>query len=243
MCTEHVCEKMKIEHESDLEYGKGYALVNAEFHRVLNKLALLPYGLFLVSHSQEKEIETRTGKYTRTVPTLPDKARKIVLGMVDIILFGDLEPTTGPDGKPAYRRVLRTKPSAAYEAGDRTGRLPDVVDLDFAAFIAAFSQGSPRIGSVTATATAPATDAVTSSPAPATATSPPASPRLARAQPPTAPTTSSPPAAPPLPGAPATNPPATNPPARTTRASTAPPAKPRTATTTTANPQRKEPLP
>jgi AAA domain len=143
ICAEYICQKYKVEHESDLDYGKGYALVNAEFHRVLNKLALLPYGLFLVSHSQEKEIETRTGKYTKIVPTLPDKARKLVLGLVDIILFCDLEPMTGPDGKPAYRRILRTKPSAVYEAGDRTGRLPEVLDLDFAAFAAAFAQGAP----------------------------------------------------------------------------------------------------
>ena len=56
MCAEYICRKSKIEHESDLGYGKGWALVNNEFQRVLNKLAFLPYGLFLVSHSQEKEI-------------------------------------------------------------------------------------------------------------------------------------------------------------------------------------------
>ena len=141
MCADYVCAKFKIAHESDLEYGKGYALVNAEFHRVINKLALLPYGLFLVSHAQEKEVQTRTGKHTKTVPTLPDKARKLVLGLVDIILFADLEPATGSDGKPAYRRVLRTKPSATYEAGDRTRRLPETIDFSFAAFAEAFARG------------------------------------------------------------------------------------------------------
>jgi hypothetical protein len=139
MCAEHICQKNKIEHESDLGFGKGYALVNNEFFRVLNKLALLPYGLFLISHAQEKEIETRTGKLTRIVPTLPEKARKIVLGMVDMILFGDLETTKGEDGKPVHRRVLRTKPHVNYEAGDRTGQLPEVIELDFAKFLEAFS--------------------------------------------------------------------------------------------------------
>jgi hypothetical protein len=167
MCAEYICQRFKIEHESDLEYGKGYALVNGEFHRVLNKLALLPYGLFLVSHSQDKEIETRTGKYTKVVPTLPDKARKLVLGLVDIILFCDLEPTTGPDGKPTYRRVLRTKPSATYEAGDRTRRLPEVIDLDFAAFVAAFAQGAPHTDTAAATRPALARAPTTSAAAPA----------------------------------------------------------------------------
>jgi hypothetical protein len=145
MCSEHVCQKFKIEHESDLGYGKGYALINNEFYRVLNKLALLPYGLFLVSHSQEKELETRTGKLTRIVPTLPEKARKIVLGMVDIILFGDLDTSVGEDGKPTTRRVLRTKPSLHYEAGDRTGRLPEVIDLDFKKFAEAYAAAQIKV--------------------------------------------------------------------------------------------------
>jgi hypothetical protein len=140
LCTEYICAKFKIEHESDLGYGKGWALVNNEFQRVLTKLAFLPYGLFLISHSQEKEIETRTGKYTRIVPTLPDKARKIVLGMVDLILFCDLEVSTDGSGKTTVRRVMRTKPSLHYEAGDRTGRLPETIELNFQAFLRAFNK-------------------------------------------------------------------------------------------------------
>jgi len=130
MCAEHVCRKFKIEHESDLGYGKGFALVNNEFQRVLNKLAFMPCGLYLISHSQDVEIETRTGKYNKTVPTLPEKARKIVLGLVDMVLYCDIETASGPDGKTAVRRVMRTKPSLNYEAGDRTGRLPEVIELD-----------------------------------------------------------------------------------------------------------------
>lgn len=142
-CAQYICAKHKIEHESDLGYGKGWALVNSEFYRVLNKLAMLPYGLFLISHSQEKEIDSRTGKYTRMVPTLPDKARKIVLGMVDMILYCDLEVTKNSDGSFLQRRIIRTKPSLYYEAGDRTGRLPDVFDLDFSKYIEVFGDKKP----------------------------------------------------------------------------------------------------
>lgn len=138
LCSEYICAKHKIDHESDLGYGKGYALINGEFQRVLNKLAFLPYGLFLVSHSQQQEIETRTGKYSKTIPTLPNKARKIVIGLVDIIAYCDLEASTNTEGKTVYRRVMRTKPSPHYDAGDRTGRLPEMIDLDFHAFAKAF---------------------------------------------------------------------------------------------------------
>jgi hypothetical protein len=137
-CSEHVCAQQKIVHESDLEYGKGYSLVNGEFMRVLTKLSLLPYGLLLISHSQEKEKKTRTGTILRSVPTLPEGARKIVLGLVDMILFADIEVVKGEDGKEQRQRVIRTKPSELYEAGDRTGRMPETVPLDYASIIQAF---------------------------------------------------------------------------------------------------------
>lgn len=124
------CKKTasQIEHESDLGYGKDWALFNNEFHRVLTKLAFFLYGLFLVSHSVEKEIETRTpacrvrdadrGKHTRIVPTLPDKARKIVPGMVDLILYCDLETATDEEGKTSYRRVMRTTNSKLQKSAE-----------------------------------------------------------------------------------------------------------------------------
>lgn len=143
MCAEYICHKHGVAHQSDLEYGKGWALVNNEFQRILIKLGSLPYGLFLVSHSVEKEIDTRTGKRVHTRPTLPDKMREILLGMVDVIVFCDFEaPEEGEKGDEAYRRVMRTKPSAFYEAKDRTGKLPETLPLDFAAFKAAFEKAT-----------------------------------------------------------------------------------------------------
>lgn len=155
-CTDYIVRKHKIEHESDLGYGKGYALVNNEFQRVLTKLAFLPYGLFLISHAKEIEVDTRTGKYTRIVPTLPDKARKIVLGMVDQVLFCDLDLVTAEDGGKSVRRVIRTKPSLHYEAGDRTGRLPETIDLDFRTFLDAFNAAIAPLRQAPAAKAAPA---------------------------------------------------------------------------------------
>lgn len=139
LCVEHVNRQLGIKHESEAPYGRAYGMIANEFTRVLTKLSLLPYGLYLVSHAQDTTVETRTGAYTRTVPTLPEKARRIVLGLVDMILYADIETGAGPDGDMAIRRVLRTKPSPQYEAGDRTGRLPESLPLDYAAFVAAFA--------------------------------------------------------------------------------------------------------
>jgi len=57
-----------------------------------------------------------------------------VLGMADMVLFCDLEAVSGEKGEQSMRRVIRTKPSLYYEAGDRTGRLPETLELDFGKF-------------------------------------------------------------------------------------------------------------
>jgi hypothetical protein len=130
-CEEFVCKRLKIDHPSDADYGKGFSAVNSEFIRVLTKLGALPYGLILTSHAKEKEVTTRTGKTTKIGPTLPDSACKIVKGFADCILFCDVEEEVGAEGRRTYRRVIRTRPTTHYEAGDRTGRLPETLPLDY----------------------------------------------------------------------------------------------------------------
>ena len=139
MCSDYVCSKHGIDYEGDLGHGKGWALVKNEWHRVLTRLASLPYGLILISHALDKTIETRTGEYTKTQPSLPDRARNVVLGLVDIILYGDSVSRKDAAGNVIIDRVLRTKPHPTYEAGDRTGRLPDVLPLDYGAFVSTFN--------------------------------------------------------------------------------------------------------
>jgi len=73
LCQRHVCEKRGIEHESELAYGLGAELVRSEFFRTLNKLAMLPYGLVMISHAVVREITTRTGKIDRVLPSFKEK--------------------------------------------------------------------------------------------------------------------------------------------------------------------------
>ena len=144
MCSDYVCAKHGIEYEGDMGHGKGWALVKNEWHRVLTRLASLPYGLILISHAVDKTIETRTGEYTKTTPSLPDRARNVVLGLVDIILYGDSVSRKDAAGNVIIDRVLRTKPHPTYEAGDRTGRLPEMLPLDYDAFVAAFNSADSK---------------------------------------------------------------------------------------------------
>lgn len=130
--ADHLSKLKGVEHVGDISgFGKGYALLNNEFRRVLTKLAMLPTGLIMISHAKLQDMEERTGKYAKAVPTVPGSARGIILGMADLILFCDVEVTKNEKGDTIERRVIRTKPTKFYEAGDRTGKLDAVLPLDY----------------------------------------------------------------------------------------------------------------
>lgn len=150
--NQYSTETVKKRHASELgAWGFGHALINTEFKRVLTKLASLPYGLFLISHATEKEIETPTEKYSKKIPTLGRTASSIVEKFVSIILYFDIDTNKivyDEDGNPlGYQRVIRTRPNKYWMAGNRTESvLPDTIELpsaekSFSTFIEAFTKG------------------------------------------------------------------------------------------------------
>lgn len=139
-CSEYTNKKLGVEYEGDADSGKGWTFAKNEWHRVLTKLAGLDCGLVLISHSTDKKVETRVGEYTKTQPTLPDRARNIVLGIVDMILYCDVRQVKGEEGT-TFERIIRTKPHATYEAGDRSGRLPPVLPMSYEALAKAYNTG------------------------------------------------------------------------------------------------------
>ena len=60
-CHEYMLAKLGQEVEKD-DFGRTSTRIKNEFHRELARLAGMSYGLVLVSHSTEREIEARTGK-------------------------------------------------------------------------------------------------------------------------------------------------------------------------------------
>jgi hypothetical protein len=137
MCADKVCKNNKVEYQNDgaLGYGKGSALIQNEMRRTLIDLCDSHFGVVLISHAALVETEGPTGTAKKWVPTLHEKCRQVILGMVDMILFCDLDV----DEKQKQIRVLRTIPSRLYEAGDRTGRLPEKVLLNYDVFAAVFN--------------------------------------------------------------------------------------------------------
>ena len=154
-CSEYVCAKNGWANPADGDYGKGFALVNGEFLRVLTKLSLLPYGLILVSHAQDVEIKTRTGTRNKTMPTLPKKAREIVIGLVDAILYCEALTVADASGVVTTQRVMHTRPSEDYEAGSRCGAMPETIPLSYAQFLAAFTAANTQAPTAAMTQTVP----------------------------------------------------------------------------------------
>ena len=126
-CAKHVCDKRNIEYAGDLAHGKGWGLIKSEFKRLLTAAAGLPYGLLLIAHATEEKDVIEGVDRLKTQPTLSKACREVLLGMVDMILYFDVEKVQGENGETYYDRVLRTKPSTTFEAGDRTNTLPSVI--------------------------------------------------------------------------------------------------------------------
>jgi hypothetical protein len=141
LCREYVCRQHNEQYHTDgkLGYGKGLTLINNEVRRYLTRLGMLNMGVILLAHTVNEMVNTRTGEIQRAVPNLPEKARRPLLGMMDMIFYGDFEMEHQGEER-TVRRVLRTKPHPAWEAGDRTGRLPETIPLSFEALVAAFKR-------------------------------------------------------------------------------------------------------
>lgn len=126
-CTESVCKENGISYPSELAMGRGWALVTSELKRAMMKLASLPYTLVMISHSTREIIETSSGKkYDRWTISVSGKNKQIFLNMSDLILFIDFR-REGEETK----RIIKTRPSPSWQAGDRSGRLPEELPLSY----------------------------------------------------------------------------------------------------------------
>lgn len=137
MCEQFVCDKNKVKTIGDMAFGKGYAEMKKEFRKQINEILKLGFGVVFTSHAETKniDIESTTSPYApaladkdgmleMVVPTIDDKrARKFILGLCDIIMYAAINDK--------QERVLFTKPSRHFEAGDRSGRLPESIPLDY----------------------------------------------------------------------------------------------------------------
>lgn len=140
-CVDWGNKTLGLAHQSDAGFGKGYDTINSEFLRELTALSLQKTGLWMLSHSKEKEIKPKVGlPYTTISSTMPEGARKIVNGMADLIMFADKRYDETDNGT-VEKRVLYTQSTSLFEAGGRISFLPAIMPLDFVTFEQEFMRG------------------------------------------------------------------------------------------------------
>lgn len=141
LCVEYICRQNNIKGPEEREARDIYPAINREFKRVFNRLVSLGIGVIFISHSKVIEVKGKVKKYDKVVPSLPNTPGSFLVGLVDIVLLAHMQVERGEEGKVTEWRAVHTKPSAQHDAGDRTGRLPEVLPLDYNEVQKAFKKG------------------------------------------------------------------------------------------------------
>lgn len=121
-CSEWVREHLKIVHEGDLDYGRGWQVLKDQWSVTIAKLAAVPkHGVVLVAHSEDKEVKTRSAQYNKAQIRGVKSIRTAMLDMSDLVLYIDFA-----EGEDSEARVIKTKPSRYWDAKERGSnpRLP-----------------------------------------------------------------------------------------------------------------------
>lgn len=115
-CVQYILEQRNVKDESDGQYGDVFRRITREFKRVINQLGQLNKGIIFIAHEGMRKKEDDL-----IHPDLPDKYENLFVGLVDYLFYcyADFEGT----------RFIRTKGNHKIMAGDRSGRLPEVIPM------------------------------------------------------------------------------------------------------------------
>ena len=133
-CIKYVCKGLDIKHPSEAGYGRGVDMIDLEFKKWIGDLVASDYGLIFISHLQTKEIIKDGRPITKTVSTLPDRARRIILplisniGCIEILSRKVIDRNTNKASWIEYHGIS-FEPSESLEAGSRDGVLPATLPL------------------------------------------------------------------------------------------------------------------
>ena len=127
------CKKLKIDHESELGFAKGYDIIRNNFLIALRKLVNAPYNIIFISHEETEVVKDRIGRETTVYKTaLPDKVAKKISGMVEIT--GRISAVSKADekGDPIDTRVLQLSSNKEQYGGNKIPTIHvDNIELNY----------------------------------------------------------------------------------------------------------------
>ena len=121
ICRQKALEDLEVEDESDPKaaYGKGFKRVANTFRVLMKGFLDLRLSVLILAHPIVQTIETNVGKMEKTTLDIVPKPRVWLLGHMDMVFYLDIHKNK--------ERVFKTKQSPYYDAGDRTGKLPEMI--------------------------------------------------------------------------------------------------------------------
>lgn len=133
LCVIAVCEKLGVAHQTDAQWGKGSDTIDTYFKKWVTTLVASEYGIIFISHVVQKDVMQAGGVITKTVCSLPPRARNILFPLTNVIACMEYKtvPIPQQNGKTALvkKRVIRFEGNEYVEAGDRDGVLPKEIIL------------------------------------------------------------------------------------------------------------------
>lgn len=139
-CEQEYCIRNKIEHVSDVGYGKAYDATRNEFFITISKLLASDKHVILICHGITFTTKDRRGvEHTRYAPSsrIPDKVLDMIEGRVRYCLRCYTAAEEEPDGKITKKRFLSLVPKEnefGIIRGVDENAIPHDIPLDFDEF-------------------------------------------------------------------------------------------------------------
>jgi hypothetical protein len=133
MCSIATCEKLNVAHYTDAQWGKGADTLDNYFKKWVTQLIASDYGIIFISHVNQKDVMVQGGMVSKTICTLPPRARLVLFPLINVIGCMEYKTVKVPiqGGKIALQRqrVMLFEATEYVEAKDRDGVLPREIPL------------------------------------------------------------------------------------------------------------------
>jgi len=139
-CESEFCIRNKIDHVSDIGYGKGYDITRNEYFIQISKLLAFDKNIILLMHGVTVIEKDRRGvEHTKYVPStrMPDKVLDMIEGRVRYFLrayIKDVEQSDGTIQKKRYLSLVPKPNEFGIIRGVDENTIPSDIDLDWNEF-------------------------------------------------------------------------------------------------------------
>ncbi|MDB4726374.1 ATP-binding protein [bacterium] len=146
MCDEYICKRERVSSVDKVGYGKGHGYVLDEIIREFNRIKpkfdmdtnerIGGFHTLVMCHQKVKVNQPPEGEaFDELVPELVGKLYEKMPGMVDCVLHAGYAMV-----QKKKSRVLRVSDYLMAKTKDRSGRLPSMIRLEYAALAKAFKE-------------------------------------------------------------------------------------------------------